>query len=202
MAQLQALDVLADPLRQHNRLALIGCRQQHDELLAAIACRQVAGTLAMRHEHRRHLAQALVTERMAIAVVDALEVIDVGQQHCQRAAAAAGTANLLVQHAVEAPAVGQLGQRVGGAQAQQFSEKKLESFAESLGEIMQIREEFTGKLQQTEDANKARDLQQQANEKMLGVIEENNISIEEYNAINEAVQTDPELRNRVIAMMQ
>ncbi|HAW39688.1 MAG TPA: hypothetical protein DCX83_10290, partial [Pseudomonas sp.] len=63
-------------------------------------------------------------------------------------------------------------------------------------------EEFTGKLQQTEDANKARDLQQQANEKMLGVIEENNISIEEYNAINEAVQTDPELRNRVIAMMQ
>ena len=67
---------------------------------------------------------------------------------------------------------------------------------------MQIREEFTGKLQQTEDANKARDLQQQANEKMLGVIEENNSSIEEYNAINEAVQTDPELRNRVIAMMQ
>ena len=37
---------------------------------------------------------------------------------------------------------------------------------------------------------------------MLGVIEENDISIDEYNAINEAVQTDPELRNRVIAMMQ
>jgi len=66
----------------------------------------------------------------------------------------------------------------------------------------QIREEFTGKLQQTEDADKARDLQQQANEKMLGVIEENDISIDEYNAINEAVQTDPELRNRVIAMMK
>ena len=49
---------------------------------------------------------------------------------------------------------------------------------------------------------KVANLQQQANEKMLGVIEENNISIEEYNAINEAVQTDPELRNRVIAMMQ
>ncbi len=81
----------------------------------------------MRREHRRHLAQAFVTERMAIAVVDALEVIDVGQQHCQRAAAAAGTANLLVQHAVEAPAVGQLGQRVGGAQAQQFGIGGLQS---------------------------------------------------------------------------
>ena len=52
------------------------------------------------------------------------------------------------------------------------------------------------------DADKARDLQQQANEKMLGVIEENDISIDEYNAINQAVQTDPELRNRVIAMMK
>jgi len=93
-------------------------------------------------------------------------------------------------------------QPAAGAQAQQFSETKLENFAESLGEIMEIREEFTGKLQQTEDADKARDLQQQANEKMLGVIEENDISIDEYNAINEAVQTDPELRNRVIAMMK
>ncbi len=88
------------------------------------------------------------------------------------------------------------------AQAQQFSEKKLENFADSLGQIMEIREDFTGKLQQTEDANKARDLQQQANEQMLGVIEKNDISIDEYNAINAAVQTDPELRNRVIAMMQ
>ena len=85
----------------------------------------------MRHENRRHLAQALVTERMAIAVVDALEVIDVGQQRCQRAAAAAGTANLLVQHAVEAPAVGQLGQRVGGAQAQQFGIGGLQSLPAS-----------------------------------------------------------------------
>src|SRR5690606_27093403 len=58
------------------------------------------------------------------------------------------------------------------AGAQQVSDEKLESFAESLGEIMESREEFTGKLQQTEDADKARELQQQANEKMLGVIEE------------------------------
>lgn len=88
------------------------------------------------------------------------------------------------------------------AGAQQVSDEKLESFAESLGEIMEIREEFTGKLQQTEDADKARELQQQANEKMLGVIEENDISVDEYNAINQAVQTDPELRNRVLAMLK
>lgn len=88
------------------------------------------------------------------------------------------------------------------AGAQQFSDDKLEGFVSSLGEIMEIREEFTGKLQRTEDATKARELQQEANEQMLGVIEKNDISIDEYNAINQAVQTDPELRNRVIAMMK
>ncbi|EXF42765.1 hypothetical protein BAY1663_04819 [Pseudomonas sp. BAY1663] len=88
------------------------------------------------------------------------------------------------------------------AGTQQFSDDKLEGFASSLGEIMEIREEFTGKLQQTEDATQARELQQEANEQMLGVIEKNDISIDEYNAINQAVQTDPELRNRVIAMMK
>jgi len=79
------------------------------------------------------------------------------------------------QSANPAPAA----QPAAGAQTQQVSEKKLESFAESLGEIKQIREEFTGKLQQTEDANKARDRQQKANEKMIGGIEENNNSMEE-----------------------
>jgi Domain of unknown function (DUF4168) len=63
-------------------------------------------------------------------------------------------------------------------------------------------QQFSDELQQTEDADKARELQQQANEQMLGVIEENDISVDEYNAINQAVQTDPELRNRVLAMLK
>ncbi len=87
-------------------------------------------------------------------------------------------------------------------QAGNISEEKLESFADSLGEIMQIREDFTARLEKTGDPAEAQRLQQEANEKMMETVESNDLSVDEYNAINAAIQNDPELRNRVIAMLQ
>jgi hypothetical protein len=37
---------------------------------------------------------------------------------------------------------------------------------------------------------------------MMNTVVENDLSIEEYNAINQAVQNDPKLRDRVSAMVQ
>lgn len=48
-------------------------------------------------EHRRDLAQALVAERMAVAIVDSLEVIDVAQQDGQRRAVAASATDLVFE---------------------------------------------------------------------------------------------------------
>jgi len=87
-------------------------------------------------------------------------------------------------------------------QASDISDQKLEKFADSLGEIMEIREDFTAKLEKTGDPAEAQQLQQEANEKMMSSVEDNDLSIEEYNAINQAVQSDPQLRDRVIAMVQ
>jgi len=87
-------------------------------------------------------------------------------------------------------------------QASDISDKKLEKFADSLGEIMEIREDFTAKLEKTGDPAEAQQLQQQANEKMMETVENNDLSIEEYNAINQAVQNNPQLRDKVISMIQ
>ena len=87
-------------------------------------------------------------------------------------------------------------------QASDISDKKLEKFADSLGEIMEIRQDFTAKLEKTGDPAEAQQLQQQANEKMMETVENNNLSIEEYNAINHAVQNNPQLRDKVISMIQ
>lgn len=87
-------------------------------------------------------------------------------------------------------------------QASDISDKKLEKFADSLGEIMEIRQDFTAKLEKTGDPAEAQQLQQQANEKMMETVENNNLSIEEYNAINQAVQNNPQLRDKVISMIQ
>ena len=37
---------------------------------------------------------------------------------------------------------------------------------------------------------------------MLETVQNNELSIEEYNAINQAVQNDPQLRDKVISMIQ
>ncbi len=81
MLQLQVRDRAADRFCQGDGLFGVEPRQQDDELLTAIARRDVAGALAVGGEHCRDLAQALVTEGVAVAVVDPLEVIDIGEQH-------------------------------------------------------------------------------------------------------------------------
>lgn len=65
-----------------------------------------------------------------------------------------------------------------------------------------MREQFSAQLQQAEDAEEAHKIQQQANDEMVGVIEDNGLSISDYNAIAEAMQDDPELRERVLAQLQ
>lgn len=111
---------------------------------------------------------------------------------------AAGASHVSAQQAGQTPAT----QPAPTVQAADISDKKLEKFADSLGEIMEIREDFTAKLEKTGDPAEAQELQQQANEKMMNTVVENDLSIEEYNAINQAVQNDPQLRERVIAMVQ
>lgn len=108
----------------------------------------------------------------------------------------AGASQVSAQQATQAT------QPAPAIQASDISDQKLEKFADSLGEIMEIREDFTAKLEKTGDPAEAQQLQQEANEKMMSSVEGNDLSIEEYNAINQAVQSDPQLRDRVIAMVQ
>lgn len=110
----------------------------------------------------------------------------------------AGASQVVAQSATPATPA----QQAPAMQASDISDKKLEKFADSLGEIMEIREDFTAKLEKTGDPAEAQQLQQQANEKMMSTVQDNDLSIEEYNAINQAVQSDPQLRDKVIAMVQ
>lgn len=116
---------------------------------------------------------------------------------------AAGASQVSAQQATQPQTTQpQATQAAPAMQASEISDKKLEKFADSLGEIMEIREDFTAKLEQTGDPAEAQQLQQQANQKMMETVENNDLSIEEYNAINQAVQNNPQLRDKVISMIQ
>ncbi|MCY1374891.1 hypothetical protein D9M69_622620 [compost metagenome] len=78
---------IADALRLHQRVRGIAVVHQQRELLAAQPAEAVAGPDGPLHD-LRVVAQRGVAPRMAVAVVDGLEMVDIQHQHGQLAAGA------------------------------------------------------------------------------------------------------------------
>ncbi len=82
-----------------------------------------------------------------------------------------------------------------------FSDSELEKFVSVQGDLETIRQEYSGKLESTEDADKAAELQQEASQKMVRVVQDAGMDVETYSNIALALQSDPELRDKVEGMM-
>ncbi|ABI56724.1 DUF4168 domain-containing protein [Alkalilimnicola ehrlichii MLHE-1] len=89
-----------------------------------------------------------------------------------------------------------------GAPQHDFDDQSLEQFADAYIDITEIQEDYTQRLEGTEDPDQARDLQQQANDEMVEAIENRGLSVPEYSEIATALDTDPELRDELAAMIQ
>ncbi|MNI51173.1 hypothetical protein D3C73_1058820 [compost metagenome] len=77
-------------------LVQMGLDQDDQEFLPAVTEDEVAGADVLGHG-LGHLAQHLVADRMAVRVIDPLEVVDVQQQHRQRRVVGVGEADLTAQ---------------------------------------------------------------------------------------------------------
>ena len=96
-----------------------------------------------------------------------------------------------------APAAAQ-SQDTGQQQQQQetpdFSEARIEKTAEAYTEITKIREQYQDEFSQAENSEQAQELQTRINKKITDAIEQNDISVEDYNEVITAAQTDEDLR--------
>jgi len=120
-------------------------------------------------------------------------------------------ASLLTAGMVSAPA---MAQESGGNAAQQqtqqsqqaaptaqdFSEQQLQQFADASQEIASVSQEYTQRLQGAEGQSEQQEIRQEANEKMIAVVEDSGLTVETFNAIGQAVQQDPELMKKVQGM--
>nr|WP_298410709.1 DUF4168 domain-containing protein [uncultured Halomonas sp.] len=87
--------------------------------------------------------------------------------------------------------------------AQDFSDEQLQQFADTSEEIAKISQEYTQRLQEAgDDQAKQQDIRMEANEKMVGVVEDSGLDVETFNSIGQAIQQDPELMKRVQDMAQ
>ncbi len=94
------------------RAASIDAGQHDREFLAAVACHQVATAAECLVERLCDLAQDVIAARVAVAVVEQLELIEIEEHERQRLRIAAGAARLAFQGAVEVTAVRDAGERI------------------------------------------------------------------------------------------
>lgn len=94
----------------------------------------------------------------------------------------------------------QQGQGMGAPEQQQqadFSDQELRTFVELQDEIGEVREEYVSEIEAAGSEDEARQLQQEAQTEMVEVIEDAGMSVEEYNAIAVAYNSDPSIQERV-----
>lgn len=83
------------------------------------------------------------------------------------------------------------------APAMDVSESQVESFVDAYMAVQGINQEYTQKLQNVEDPEKATEMQQEAQTKMQEAVSDTGLSISEYQQIAQAAGQDEELRGQI-----
>lgn len=90
------------------------------------------------------------------------------------------------------------------AQQQQVdvSDKQLSKFVEAQKSVNTIRKSAISKLSKTEEKDAMQKIQQQANQNMVESVKDSGLSVEDYNTIARAFQSDKGLRERLMKIQQ
>lgn len=84
--------------------------------------------------------------------------------------------------------------------SEDFSDEQLQKFADTSQEIAMISQDYTERLQNAKDQTEQQEIRMEANDEMVSTVEDSGMTVEEFNAIGQAIQQDPELMQRVQAM--
>ena len=85
--------------------------------------------------------------------------------------------------------------------AADFDDAELQSFAAVQSDLDVIRNEYSARLESTENPDQAAQLQQEASQLMVQAVVQAGLDVDTYSNIALALQTDPQLRERIQDMM-
>lgn len=83
-----------------------------------------------------------------------------------------------------------------------FSDEQLESFAAAVVEVRNVNQEWQQRIQQTQDPQQERQLREEATQKMAEAIEDEGLTVQEYNQITQAARQNPEVYDKVTEYIQ
>ena len=81
-----------------------------------------------------------------------------------------------------------------------FNKKELKQFANAQDEVDQIRKEYSEELSQVEEQEEARQLQEKYSKQMVQSIKKEGLTVQKYNTISRAAQSNPELNQKIDQM--
>lgn len=84
----------------------------------------------------------------------------------------------------------------------ELSQSQIETFADAALELRQVQQEFDAQMQGAQDAAEVERLQQQAQQEAQQAIEGNGLTVDEYNAIVQAANQDPQLYAMIVETME
>jgi predicted ATPase with chaperone activity len=103
--------------------------------------------------------------------------------------------------ATPAPAAAQAEPAQAPLSADAISQAQLESFAAAATRVSEIAEQFEAQAQGLEDQAELAALQEKANNEMVAAVEQEGLSVDEYNMIFQVAQVDPELNATLMEML-
>ncbi|SDE25348.1 protein of unknown function [Salipiger thiooxidans] len=89
------------------------------------------------------------------------------------------------------------------APAADFSEAQLTSFIDAAMQVQDVQEDYAARIDGTAEPEGKQALVQEAQQEMASAVEETEgMDVQTYNQISAAAQADPELNERLLAMLQ
>lgn len=89
-----------------------------------------------------------------------------------------------------------------GAQELEADEAELRAFAQAALDILDIAPDWEERLEEAENSEARQELENEYIRERIEIVEGYDLSVERYNEIYNAVQADPEFRERINALMR
>lgn len=83
------------------------------------------------------------------------------------------------------------------APATDVSDAELMQFANAMQAVNDIRDQYSQRIETAGDQNEAQQLQQEAGQRMTMAVQDAGMTVDDYNEIAVALQSDPELMQRL-----
>jgi Domain of unknown function (DUF4168) len=82
-----------------------------------------------------------------------------------------------------------------------FSPSQLESYASAVVKVQQIDRAWSPRIEQAQNEEEAKVLTTQATDEMVGEIQAEGLSVQEYNAITQAAENDDHLYDHIMTLL-